>query len=178
MIRLATPSDSLALTRLMSTSLAALGTAFYDAETLERMLRYIPIPDPVIIADGTYFVAQIEGQLAACGGWSRRKKLYTGSAAEEDGAAVWADPATEPAKIRAFFVHPDYARRGLGRKILEACESAASDQGFRRAELMALLPGVPLYAACGYAPIAEEAIILPDGTHVPCVRMGKALKAP
>ena len=159
----------------MPASLSGLGTDFYDAETLARMVRYIAIPDPVIIGDGTYFVVEVEGRAAGCGGWSRRKKLYTGSIAEEDVSEIWADPGTDAAKVRAFFVHPDFARRGIGRAILSACEDAARGAGFRRAELMGLLPGVPLYTACGYTPLAEEDIILPDGTPVPCVRMGKKL---
>ncbi|MGV3614369.1 MAG: GNAT family N-acetyltransferase [Fimbriimonas sp.] len=174
-IRLATEADRPALADLMPASLAHLGQGHYDADILARMVRYIAIPDPVIVGDGTYFIVERDGQTAGCGGWSRRKKLYTGSTQEEDAAEIWADPATEPAKIRAFFVHPAHTRQGIGRAILEACEDAARAAGFRMAELMALLPGVPLYTACGYQPVAEEDIILPNGTAVPCVRMTKSL---
>lgn len=159
----------------MPASLGALGQAYYDSETLAQMVRYIAIPDPVIIGDGTYFLVEVEGKAAGCGGWSRRKKLYTGSATEEDVAEIWANPATEPAKVRAFFVHPDFARRGIGQAILTACEDAARKAGFRRAELMALLPGVPLYTKGGYTSLGEEDIVLPNGTRVPCLRMAKDL---
>ena len=145
MLRPVTSNDIPALATLMPLSLANLGQAHYDEQTLAKMVRYIAIPDPVIIGDGSYYLVESEGKPVACGGWSRRKKLYTGSTEEEDAAEIWANPKTDPAKIRAFFVHPHHTRKGLGRAILTACEQAAQQEGFQRAELMALLPGVPLY---------------------------------
>ncbi len=106
--------------------------------------------DRQLIADSTYFVAEDGATLVGCGGWSKRKTLYGGDHGRDASEDALLDPATAPARIRAFFVHPRWARRGIGRKLLAACERAAAAAGFRSLELVATLAGVPLYAAGGY----------------------------
>jgi GNAT superfamily N-acetyltransferase len=116
------------------------------------------------------------GVIACCGGWSRRDKLFTG-VGERAGGVRLLDPAHEPARVRAMFVHPDFARRGLGRAILDLCTAAARAEGFQRLELMATLPGEPLYAAYGFRVIERVMLQLPDGIEVGGARMEKALAA-
>lgn len=173
-IRTATPADLPALEDVMRASMRSLGASFYSPEQIASAVRYIAVADPQIVADGTYFVVEDDGQIVACGGWSKRKKLYSGpsSQAAVDG---WLDPAAEPARIRAMFVRPEHARRGIGRMIVDRAEAEAREAGFQTCELMATLPGVPLYAACGYEPVNDETIELPDGVRLECVRMQRRL---
>jgi predicted N-acetyltransferase YhbS len=175
LIRTATSADLPAIERVMRASMQSLGKSFYTAAQTAAAVKYIAVADPQIVADGTYFVVEEDGQIVACGGWSKRKKLFTGASAQEtvDG---WLDPATEPARIRAMFVHPAHARRGIGRMIVDRAESEAREAGFALCELMATLPGVPLYAACGYEPVETVEIELPDGTRLECVRMVRCVK--
>jgi len=128
--------------------------------------------DTQLIADETYFVAEGDGVIAGCGGWSKRKTLFGGDhwTNREDSLL---DPQLDAAKIRAFFVHPDWARRGIGSMILEACESAAKAAGFRRFEMGATLSGVPLYKARGYMELEPLAVPLANGESLPIIRMGK-----
>ena len=131
--------------------------------------------DTQLVRDGTYFVIESDGRIAGCGGWSWRSTLYGGdeSAVTREPRAL--DPATEPARIRAMYTDPDFARRGVGRLILSLCEQAASDAGFRRATMMATMAGVPLYEACGYGEVEPVNIKNIDGVAVPLVRMEKSL---
>jgi GNAT superfamily N-acetyltransferase len=131
--------------------------------------------DRNLIRDGTYFVIAVEDRIAACGGWSRRKALFGGDRHHASGAD-YVDPRSEPARIRAFFVHPDFVRRGFGRMILQASESAARAAGFIRGELVATLTGEPLYVAGGYEVIERYEIPLAGGLKLPAVRMGKDLR--
>ena len=130
--------------------------------------------DSQLIADGTYFVIESDGALAGCGGWSRRATLFGGNHTAGRDARLL-DPATEAARIRAMYTHPDFTRRGVGRAILALCEDAARAEGFARAEMGATLGGKPLYEACGYAPIELLMVDTPMGVQVPILRMGKAL---
>jgi GNAT superfamily N-acetyltransferase len=130
--------------------------------------------DHALLADGTYFVLESGGELVGCGGWSRRDRLYTGSG-DAEGDDRLLDPAREPARVRAMFVRADWTRRGLGRRILEACESAARGEGFRQLSLMATLPGVPLYRAYGFIDLEEQEVVMPDGVAIPCVSMEKPI---
>ena len=114
------------------------------------------------------------GRIVGCGGWSTRQTLYGGDQMKA-AADPLLDPATDAARIRAFFVHPDHARQGIGRRIIEACEAAAQQAGFTRMELGATLPGEPLYAAMGYAVTDRFEIALPDGERLPCAHMAKTL---
>jgi len=136
-------------------------------------------PDTQLIADGTYFVLEAaDGSLAACGGWSWRRTLYGGDHHHASRDAGRLDPATDAVKIRAFFVRPAWARRGLGTRMLKACEQAAWDAGFRRAEMGATLSGVPLYERHNYRRVAEILVALPGGDKLPVVLMEKALTTP
>ena len=175
-LRIAGPDDEAAIAKLMQTSIRHFFPLYYAEPQVDASLRYVGVPDPDLIADCTYYVVHDHdrgGPLVACGGWSRRDKLYSGS--DDAGDSRLLDPATEPAHIRAMFVRPDSARRGLGRAIIEASEEAARQAGFRVMTLMATLPGEPLYAACGFEEIERTDVITPDGTPLPCVSMQKAL---
>ena len=129
--------------------------------------------DQQLIADGTYYLVELGQQLAGSGGWSRRATLYGGNHSIDlrDGRLL--DPSCEPARIRAMYTHPDFARKGVGRMVLEQCEAAAVAHGFNRFELMATLAGEPLYAACGYHAIERIDSTPVDGVTVPLVRMQK-----
>ncbi len=148
-IRPAEPADGPALEALIAASARVLGRGFYtDAET-EAAIAHVFGVDSALVADRSYLVAAVDGVLAGCGGWSSRRTLFGGDrfAARQDDRL---DPATDAARIRAFFVAPAFSRRGVGAALLAACEAAARAAGFDRAELMATLPGVPFYAARGY----------------------------
>jgi GNAT superfamily N-acetyltransferase len=173
-LRVATLDDRDAIDELMKASASALFPSSYDARQTESMVRYVSDVDEMLLADGTYFVIEAEGEMVACGGWSRRDKLYTGSG-DADGDVRLLDPATEPARVRAMFTRADWTRRGLGRRILDACEAAAGREGFRRLSLMATLPGVPLYLACGFQALEEVEVALEDGVRLACVAMEKPI---
>jgi GNAT superfamily N-acetyltransferase len=154
-LRLATLDDRPELERLIARSARGLSVGDYTDEQVEGALRGAFGVDTQLIRDGTYFVVQDATRIVGCGGWSRRRTLFGGDTHEtRDGSEL--DPRTDAARIRAFFVDPDHARRGIGRSILERCERDAKSRGFRRFELMATLPGVRLYAAEGY--VAEEPV--------------------
>ena len=127
----------------------------------------------MLIADGTYFVVGEDGELIACGGWSRRDKLYTGSGHGADDARRL-DPATEPARVRAMFVRGDRTRRGLATLILDACRDAARAEGFRVLALMATLPGLQLYERYGFVVKELTDIPMPDGSWI----AGAAMEMP
>jgi GNAT superfamily N-acetyltransferase len=148
-LRSATLGDLSALETLIALSARTLGARDYSPAQIEGALRGAFGVDTQLIRDGTYFVVEHGGQLVGCGGWSRRRTLFGGDA-RPDRDAGELDPRQDAAKIRAFFVHPDFARRGIGAAILERCEHEAIAHGFARFELMATLPGIRLYAAQGY----------------------------
>jgi GNAT superfamily N-acetyltransferase len=175
-LRVAAPGDAAAIQALMEESGAALFPRYYDERQAASAVRYVARVDPLLLADGTYFVLEAGGELVGCGGWSRRGRLYTGSGEGGDDGRLL-DPATEPAKVRAMFVRADWTRRGLGRRILEACEAAARREGFRRMALMATLPGLPLYLAYGFEPVAETEVVLEDGVGIACVAMERPIEA-
>ena len=181
-LRPATPDDLPALQALIPLSARALSRGHYTETQAESAIRYVFGVDMQLIADGTYFVAEAEGRIVGCGGWSRRRTLYGGDRSKEAGQGPGADdpldPPRDPARIRAFFVHPDWARRGIGARLLTACIGAAREAGFVRLELMATLPGEALYRAFGFAVIERVAPVLPDGVAVPFVRMGRTLAEP
>ena len=173
-LRIATLADASRVEALMKESSAAIFPRFYDDRQSESAIRYVAEADPMLLEDGTYFVLESDGELVACGGWSRRARPYTGSGefADEDRSL---DPSTEPAMVRAMFVRDDWTRRGLGRRILEECEAAARREGFTQLALMATLPGVPLYEACGFETIEEGKLALTDGVTLEYVSMTKSL---
>ena len=173
-IRRATEADRPALVALIARSARALSAGDYTPEQIEGALQGAFGVDSQLIVDGTYFVVECDGALAGCGGWSFRRTLFGGDAHTARDAAEL-DPATDAAKIRAFFVDPDFARRGIGRKLLDHCEDAARGRGFRRCELMATLPGRKLYLACGYAGTAAIRHTLANGQEIEFVPMTKLL---
>lgn len=177
-LRRAVRTDIAGIERCMKSSAHELGRGVYDARENASFVEHVAVVDDQLIADGTYFVVatSAEPRIIACGGWSRRDKLFTGNDGAAGGGRLL-DPVGEPARVRAMFVDPAFARRGLGRQILAACEEAAKVDGFRSVELMATLPGVPLYRACGYVEIEPFQVILPDGVPLPCLRMSKVLSA-
>jgi len=187
-IRLAEAGDIPLLRELIEASVRGLQAGDYSAAQLEGALRTVYGVDTQLIADGTYFAAEeMEAAggkwlgakssggalLVGCGGWGKRKTLFGGDqfAGREDSLL---DPARDAAKIRAFFVHPAWARRGVGGMILAACEAAAWEAGFRRLEMGATLTGVPFYRAKGYAELEAAEVPLGDGLTLPIVVMGKS----
>jgi GNAT superfamily N-acetyltransferase len=172
-LRVARLEDEPALRELIARSIRALGAADYSPPQIEGALQGAFGVDTTLIRDGTYFVAEGDrGELVGCGGWSRRRTLF-GSDARADRDESWLDPATDAAKIRAFFVDPSCARQGLGRLILERSESEATRAGFKSFALMATLPGVRFYEKHGY--VAGNAIShpLPGGLTIRFVPMNK-----
>lgn len=170
--RLATRDDLAALKELMDLAIGELQKPFLTDAQIDSS-RAIMGLDTQLVDDGTYFVVELNGVLAGCGGWSRRATLYGGDRSPGRDAALL-DPAKDPARVRAMYTHPDFARRGVGRLILELCENAARAEGFASAELMGTKSGEPLYRACGYE-VYEEVIDDRGGAAVPLVRMRKEL---
>lgn len=170
--RLAGPEDIPALEAVMDAAIAELQQGFLTPAQIAAS-RTIMGLDRQLIADGTYFVIEADGQIAGCGGWSRRATLYGGDHSPGRDAALL-DPARDAARVRAMYTHPAFARRGVGRLILALCEDAARAEGFTRLELMGTLSGQPLYLSAGYTVIEE---ILDDrgGEPVPLARMGKSI---
>ena len=175
-VRLATERDVPALNALIPASVRALSAGYYSARQIESALVHIFGVDSQLIADGTYFVAVVadSGEIVGCGGWSMRRTLYGGDQMKDEADELL-DPARDPARIRAYFVHPEWARRGIGRRIIAACEAAALTAGFRDMELGSTLPGEPLYAAMGYTVTQRFEISMPDGVSLPAAHMVKAL---
>lgn len=173
-VRVAKPVDVPELNSLIQESARALSVGYYSPREIDAAIQFVFGVDTSLIEDGTYFVAEFEGTIAGCGGWSRRRALYGGDQ-RRVGGTTYLDPETEAARIRAFFVAPEWARRGVGSALLKACDVAARAAGFRELELMATLPGVPLYAARGFREVERVVDTLPDGTRLPFVRMRRAL---
>lgn len=159
---------------LIERSVRTLSRGWYAPKQVESALRYVFGVDTALIGDGTYFVVRNGTALAACGGWSRRRTLYGGDQSKP-AVDTLLDPARDAARIRAFFVAPECARRGLGRMLLAHCMRAAWVAGFRRLELLATLPGVPLYASAGFLSGETVEEILPDGVRIAFVRMHRML---
>jgi GNAT superfamily N-acetyltransferase len=183
-LRTATAADLDAIRCLIAASVRGLQHEYSEGQR-EQALASVFTPDTQLIADGTYYILKpADGSileattLVACGGWSWRKTLYGGDHHHASRDAAGLDPATDAAKIRAFFVHPQWSRRGLGTRLLEACEQAAWDAGFRRCEMGATLSGVPLYERHGYRRVADILVDLPGGERLPVVRMEKRLVSP
>jgi len=173
-VRPARLDEIAALNELIRTSATELSRGFYDAAQIEAAVRFVFGVDSQLVRDGSYFVCEIDGERAACGGWSRRGALYGGDQ-RPLGDAPLLDPATDAARIRAFFVHPRFARRGIGRRLLDVCCAAAARERYRALELMATLPGVPLYASCGFSEVERVRDRLPNGVELEFVRMRKQI---
>jgi GNAT superfamily N-acetyltransferase len=178
-IRLATSADIPELRALIDRSVRVLQREDYSEQQLDAALGTAYGVDTQLIADESYYVVEARGSsgekvLAACGGWSMRKTLYgSDHGPYRDNAML--DPARDAAKIRAFFVHPAWTRRGIASLILKTCEDAAYARGFRRFEMGATLTGVPMYAARGYAAGERIEVPLPNGMSLTVVRMSKTV---
>lgn len=175
-LRLAREEDVAELERLIPLSVRGLQAAYYSPAQMEAALGPVFGVDRQLIRDGTYFVAEREGAIVGCGGWSRRRSLYGGDdgRAGEDGLL---DPRRDAARVRAFFVHPAWARRGIGRSIMAACEEAIRAAGFHEVEMVATLAGEPLYASFGYRVVERYEIPLKNGLGLPVVRMARTWPA-
>lgn len=169
-LRLATAADVAALEALIDASVRGLGPGYYTPAEIDAGLRFVFGVDTQLVADGTYYLIERDGTPVACGGWSGRRTLFGGDR-HKSGDDEALDPGAEPARIRAFFVHPAHARRGLARRLWEACLAAAVARGFVAFELMATLPGVPLYRQLGFLEIEPVDVPTPVGVPLPCVRM-------
>lgn len=171
-IRKATLADVPALSQLIRDSVWGLALQDYSKEQIEAALGSAWGVDTELIQDGTYFVVEAGARIVACGGWGRRKTLFGGDQ-QSDRESVLLNPAKEAARIRAFFVHPDWARRGIGRVLLEKCESEAREAGFQSGELVATLPGQRLYRTLGYSGEKRVSYPLPNGLQIDFVPMRK-----
>jgi len=176
-LRRAMPADLPMLGALIASSARGLSRGDYTEAQVEGALSGAFGVDTQLIQDGTYFVIESDGRIAGCGGWSRRRTLF-GSDQRADRDATELDPAVDAAKIRAFFIHPDFARRGLGTALLARCEREAVAHGFRRFELMATLPGVRLYEARGYVPQPQIRWPVGSGVEIEFVPMSKDAREP
>ncbi len=172
--RPATFDDIPFLNELIAASVRGLSIGYYSPTQIESAIKYVFGVDTQLVIDQTYYIAELDGQLAGCGGWSKRNTLYGGDQHKEVEDPLL-DPAKDAARIRAFFVHPDYARRGVGRYLIDVCENAAKADGFTRIEMGATLPGVPLYSAVGYEAMERIDTTLPDGEVLGIIRMAKGL---
>ena len=175
LILTATADDIPALQALIQLSGRELSVGFYTPEQIESVNHYVFGVDSSLIDDGSYFLVRDENTLIACGGWSQRRTLYGGDQ-RRIGKPEKLDPMLEPARIRAFFVHPDYARKGLGMALLHHCEQAALSAGFSALELIATLPGVPLYQRGGFVEVEQVFDTLPNGVVIPFIKMRKNLR--
>jgi GNAT superfamily N-acetyltransferase len=173
-LRLATAADLDAMASVMRASVLELFPQFYDERQTASAAVHIAHVDPTLVADGTYFVHDVAGEIVACGGWSRRGRLYTGSH-DQAGDDRLLDPSTDAAHIRAMFVRPDWTRRGLGRAILVAGHDAARAEGFTRLDLGATLPGVALYRAFGFREVEPFVVTMPDGVEIDAVAMERPI---
>lgn len=173
-VRKATLADREAIAELIAASTRQLSRDHYGDAQIEGALASVFGVDSDLIHDGTYFVADQDGTLIGCGGWSQRKRLYGGDQFA-NRTPEYLDPAVDPAKIRAFFVHPEHARKGVARAILNNCEREASEHGFRALELLSTLPGIEFYEACGYSRNGNFDLELDDGVKLPFVPMRKSL---
>jgi GNAT superfamily N-acetyltransferase len=174
-VRLARKEDASAIEMLIRISARVLQSSHYSEPQIDGAIESVFCIDHQLLSDHTYFVAEHKGEIVGCGGWSERKTLFGGDAMKKK-IDTELDPKRDSAKIRrAFFVHPGWARRGIGRAILQRCEKAIRLAGFRSVELVATLTGVPFYGACSYSQGERFEIPLPNGLTPPVVRMIKQL---
>lgn len=174
-LRLARLDDVPALSSLIADSARHLGRADYTEAQVEAALEGTWGVDSELIRDETYFVAEAAGEIVGCGGWSRRQTLFGGDTRADRSSALL-DPAKDAARIRAFFVRPDWARRGIGRALLERCEAEARAHGFRRLELMATTPGERLYSAFGFVVTQRQDYTMRPGLSLQLIAMTKTLR--
>lgn len=172
--RLARLEDIEALRKVMSRSIETLQDPFLTPEQVTASHQVMGL-DTQLVSDQTYFVVERDGRIAGCGGWSWRSTLYGGDSSLVSREPRALDPTSEPARIRAMYTDPDFARQGVGRRVLKLCEDAALEVGFCRATMMATMAGASLYRACGYIEVEPLHEAWVDGIMVPLVRMEKDL---
>jgi GNAT superfamily N-acetyltransferase len=175
-LRIARTGDLAALRALIDTSVRALSTNYNTPSQIESALTYVFGVDTQLLADRTYYVIEESGTIVAAGGWSHRRTLFGGDQ-HKDAEDPELDPVSEPARIRAFFVHPEWTRRGLARRLFDECVTAARAHGFSALELGATLPGQPLYTALGFTAVETIQVRMPDGEVLPVVRMTRSVGA-
>ncbi len=173
-LRLAHEEDVSALEALIPLSVRALQSPYYSQAQIEAALGPVFGVDRQLIRDGTYFIAEQDGVIIGCGGWSKRRALDGGDRSREREDELL-DPERDAARVRAFFVHPDWARRGIGRSIMAACERTIRESGFSTVDIVATLAGEPLYALFGYAVVERYEIAMVSGMSLPVVKMNKVL---
>jgi GNAT superfamily N-acetyltransferase len=173
--RLATMADLAELRGLMAMAIRQLVGAYLDPARVEASFDIMGV-DTQLIEDGTYFAVEGEGQIVGCGGWSRRATLFGGDHSGNRDARLL-NPGVEPARVRAMYTHPEFARRGIGRLVLSLCEAAAAREGFRSLELVATVAGEPLYSAYGVCVVERIEVPTSKGVTVPCARMSKPVTA-
>ena len=171
--RLAKMAELADLRTLMAVSIRKIIGTYLDAARVEASFEIMGV-DTQLIADGTYFVVECEHRIVGCGGWSRRATLFGGDHSGGRDARLL-DRATEPARVRAMYTHPDFVRRGVGRLVLSLCEAAAAREGFRSLELVATVAGEPLYLACGFSILERIDVPTSKAVTVPCARMAKPI---
>ena len=176
-LRPARLEDVTELETLIAVSARTLLAPWYSPAQVDAAVGSVFAVDTQLIEDGTYFVAAHGRTMAGCGGWSRRKTLFGAGRGHTSDADSVLDPACDSARIRAFFVHPACARRGIGAALMRHCEQAAADAGFKTMELVATLAGEPLYAASGFAAVERFEIPLIGTLAMPVVRMSKNIAA-
>jgi GNAT superfamily N-acetyltransferase len=174
MLRLATRDDVPAITTLIDASVRGLSVGYYSQAEIDESLVTVFGVDSQLLDDGTYFVIESEGVLAASGGWSKRSTLYGGDQVRSAPDPLL-DPAVDAARIRAFYVSPQYARRGLARLLFNRCVADACAAGFRRLQLGATMPGVPLYEALGFRALERVDFTMRFGLSLPVVRMEREI---
>ena len=174
-MRLATADDIAALEVLIPLSVRVLQAPHYSRAQMNAALGPVFGVDRQLIRDGTYFVTEQDGVIVGCGGWSRRRSLYGGDVSRT-GEDELLEPQRDAARVRAFFVHPACARRGIGRSIMAACEQAIIEAGFRSVDIVATLAGEPLYASFGYTVVERYEIPMVGGMSLPVVRMTKRME--
>jgi GNAT superfamily N-acetyltransferase len=177
-LRPACLDDVAAIEALIATSARTLLLPFYSPQQIDAALGSVFAVDTELLVDGTYFVAADHATITACGGWSRRKTLFGAARGHTTDVDSALDPARDPARIRAFFVHPDYARRGIGAALMRQSQQAAANAGFRHMELVATLGGEPLYAAFGFSAVERFDIPLAGSLTMAVVRMHKSIAVP
>ena len=173
-IRKAKMEERDAIQQLIAESARHLSREHYNDLQIETAIATVFGVDTDLIQDGTYLVAESDGQFVGCGGWSKRKTLYGGDQYTSRDAG-YLDPESEPAKIRAFFIHPDHARKGIARAILNQCETEARAEGFRALELMATLPGIEFYKSVGFKETGNFDVDLTERVKLELVQMHKEL---
>ena len=174
LLRPALPADLSVLRDIIERSAAALSVGFYTQQQTAAVTREVFGVDSQLVADGTYYAIETDGAIVACGGWGKRSTSFGGDQAKSAPERLL-DPATEAAKIRAFFVDSAWARRGLGSMLRTHCAAQAAAAGFGTLELVSTMPGVPLYRALGFSEVEPFDLLLTRGVRVPVVRMRRAV---